>query len=78
MSRECFSLRASAVLIVYGWVFLLAFALAATSIRAKPEPATPAAHRAITMPSRLGANSAVELRGAQHGRGQAPASISSR
>jgi hypothetical protein len=45
MNRETIPLRAVAVSIVYGWLCLLAFALAAGSIRAKAHAGAPPVHK---------------------------------
>ena len=51
MNRESISLRATAVSIVYGWLFLLAFALAASSIRAKAHAGAPPVHKTFLAPA---------------------------
>lgn len=75
MSRESISLRAAVVSIVYGWLCLLAFALAATTIPAESRPDTQPVHKATMARAQLGANRAVAFRAEQHDRGQTPGSI---
>jgi len=45
MKRDSFSVRAAAVSIVYGWLGLLAFALAFTSVHSKPKTDPAPAHK---------------------------------
>jgi ABC-type transport system involved in cytochrome c biogenesis permease subunit len=75
MSRESTSLRAVTVSIVHGWLCLLAFALAATMIGAKPQPDAPPVLKTIVAPAQLGANGAATLRAVQHDRGHTPGLI---
>jgi len=46
MKKENISVRVAAISIVYGWLGLLVFALAATALHARTSPDAPGAHKA--------------------------------
>jgi len=78
MSRETIPLRITAALIVYGWIGLLAIALVATSIGAKPHPQSSPIHKSAMASAPSGASDAASFRAPRHSADQAPTSTPQR